>query len=51
VKNYLASKTPYNWNYEAFSNRVDYQISSKLRMFGRWSQNNFSPEDRGDWTL
>ena len=50
VNNYLASKTPYNWNYEAFSNRVDYQISSKLRMFGRWSQNNFSPEDRGDWT-
>ncbi len=50
VNNYLASKTPYNWNYKAFSNRVDYQISNKMRMFGRWSYNNFSPEDRGDWT-
>ncbi|HJZ95782.1 MAG TPA: carboxypeptidase-like regulatory domain-containing protein [Candidatus Solibacter sp.] len=50
TNNYLASKTPYNWDYKAFSNRIDYQISSKLRMLGRWSYNNFSPEDRGDWT-
>ncbi|MBI2685745.1 MAG: carboxypeptidase regulatory-like domain-containing protein [Acidobacteria bacterium] len=50
VNNYLASKTPYNWDYKAYSNRVDYQISDKWRMFARWSYNNFGPEDRGDWT-
>ncbi len=50
VNNYLASQTPYNWNYKAFSNRIDYQLSDKWRMFGRWSFNDFGPEDRGDWT-
>jgi hypothetical protein len=50
VNNYLASKTPYNWDYKAFSNRVDYQISDRFRMYGRWSFNDFGPEDRGDWT-
>ena len=29
---------------------MDYQLSDKWRMFGRWSVNNFGPEDRGDWT-
>jgi hypothetical protein len=50
VNNYLASQTPYNWDYKAFSNRVDYHISDKWRMFARWSYNNFGPEDRADWT-
>lgn len=50
VNNYLANQTPYNWDYKAYSNRVDYQISDKWRMFGRWSFNEFGPEDRGDWT-
>ncbi len=50
VNNYLASATPYNWDYKAYSNRVDYQISDKWRMYGRWSFNDFGPEDRGDWT-
>jgi hypothetical protein len=50
TNNYLASKTPYNWNYHAYSNRMDYQISNKWRAFGRWSVNDFGPEDRGDWT-
>ena len=50
VNNYLASQTPYNWDYVAYSNRIDYQLSDKWRMFGRWSYNNFGPEDRGDWT-
>jgi len=50
VNNYLANQTPYNWDYKAYSNRVDYQISDKFRMYGRWSFNNFGPEDRGDWT-
>jgi hypothetical protein len=50
VNNYLAAQTPYNWDYWAVSNRVDYQISNAWRMFGRWSANNFGPEDRLDWT-
>ncbi len=50
VNNYLASKTPYNWDYKAFTNREDYQINDRWRMFARWSYNNFGPEDRGDWT-
>ena len=50
VNNYLASQTPYNGDYMALSNRVDYQINDKWRMFGRWSRNEFGPEDRGDWT-
>ncbi len=49
INNYLASQTPYNWDYYAYSNRVDYQISDRWRMFGRWSINNFGPEDRADW--
>lgn len=48
--NYLASQTPYNWDYYAYSNRVDYNISDKWRVFGRWSINRFGPEDRLDWT-
>ncbi|MBM3812008.1 MAG: carboxypeptidase regulatory-like domain-containing protein [Acidimicrobiia bacterium] len=49
INNYLANQTPYNWDYYAYSNRIDYQISDKWRAFGRWSVNNFGPEDRGDW--
>lgn len=49
VNNYLASQTPYNWDYYAYSNRIDYQASTRWRVFGRWSINNFGPEDRGDW--
>ncbi len=47
--NYLAVATPYNWDYKAFHNRMDYQHSDKHRFFGRWSWNDFQ-EDRGDWT-
>lgn len=50
ANNYLASQTPYNWDYYAYSNRVDYNINEKWRVFGRWSINNFGPEDRADWT-
>ena len=50
TNNYLASMTPYNWDYKAYSNRIDYQINNRFRMYGRWSFNNFAPEDRGDWT-
>ncbi|HEX5081794.1 MAG TPA: carboxypeptidase-like regulatory domain-containing protein [Blastocatellia bacterium] len=47
--NYLASATPFNWDYKAFTNRIDLQLTSKQRMFGKWSYSNFSPENRGDW--
>ncbi len=47
--NYLATATPYNWDYKSYSNRVDYQLSERHRFFGRWSFNDFI-EDRGDWT-
>jgi hypothetical protein len=47
--NYLASATPFNWDYKAFTNRIDLQLTPKQRMFGKWSYSNFSPENRGDW--
>jgi hypothetical protein len=50
TNNYLASQTAFNWDYKAFTNRIDLQLTSKQRMFGKWSYNNFGPEDRGDWT-
>ncbi len=51
VNNFLSFRAPYNWDYHAVSNRVDYQISDKVRLFGHWSANNFGPENRGDWTI
>ncbi|NOT63454.1 MAG: hypothetical protein HOP19_24855, partial [Acidobacteria bacterium] len=48
--NYLAAATPFNWDYKAFTNRVDFQPTAKNRMFGKWSYSNFAPEDRNDWT-
>jgi hypothetical protein len=48
--NYLASQTAFNWDYKAFTNRIDLQLTPKQRMFGKWSYSNFGPEDRGDWT-
>ncbi|MBO0861804.1 MAG: TonB-dependent receptor [Chloracidobacterium sp.] len=48
--NYLASATPFNWTYGAYTNRVDLQLTEKQRMFAKWSYSNFGPEDRGDWT-
>lgn len=47
--NYLASQTPFNWDYKAFGNRIDWNASDHHRMFARWSWNDFV-EDRGDWT-
>lgn len=47
--NYLATATPYNWDYKSYANRVDYLASGRHRFFGRWSFNDFI-EDRGDWT-
>ena len=47
--NYLAVGMPFNWNYKAYNNRMDYNLSEKHRFFGRWSWNNFD-EDFYDWT-
>jgi Carboxypeptidase regulatory-like domain/TonB dependent receptor len=47
--NYLASATAFNWDYNAYSNRFDWNISDRHRTFVRWSWNKFV-EDRGDWT-
>jgi hypothetical protein len=32
-----------NWDYKAFTNRIDLQLTPKQRMFGKWSYSNFSP--------
>ncbi len=50
TNNYVASATPFNWDYKALTNRVDLNLTAKQRMFGKWSYSNFNPEDRGDWT-
>ncbi len=47
--NFLAVATPYNWQYKALQQRLDYNYSPAHRFFARWSWNNFF-EDRGDWT-
>ncbi len=47
--NYLASQTAFNWDYNAFSNRIDFNFSNRHRSFVRWSYNSFL-EDRSDWT-
>jgi hypothetical protein len=47
--NYLASATPFNWKYKAYQNRVDYNVTERQKMTGKWSWNDFL-EDRGDWT-
>ena len=49
ANNYLASQTAFNWDYKAFSSRVDWNLSSRHRTFVRWSYNTFL-EDRSDWT-
>ncbi|HVF88109.1 MAG TPA: carboxypeptidase-like regulatory domain-containing protein [Pyrinomonadaceae bacterium] len=49
VNNYLASGTPFDWDYKAFQNRVDYNITPNQKLTGKWSWNAFL-EDRGDWT-
>ncbi|MGH8244820.1 MAG: hypothetical protein ACREUU_00130, partial [Gammaproteobacteria bacterium] len=48
--NYFNGAIPFNWDYKAFQNRVDYVPSQKHRLFARWSYNKFV-EDRNDWTF
>lgn len=48
--NYFNGSIPFNWDYKAFQNRVDFVKSDRHRFFGRWSYNKFV-EDRADWTM
>ncbi|RPI28980.1 MAG: hypothetical protein EHM61_03155 [Acidobacteria bacterium] len=48
--NYLNPNIPWNWEYKAFQNRVDYVRSERDKFFFRWSYNKFI-EDRQDWTF
>jgi hypothetical protein len=47
--NYFNGAIPFNWDYKAFQNRIDYVVNEKNRFFARWSYNKFV-EDRNDWT-
>ena len=47
---YLSITAPYNWKFSQYSGRMDVNLGSKMRMFGRYSQNHFV-EFRGDWTI
>ncbi|MEK7408282.1 MAG: TonB-dependent receptor [Acidobacteriota bacterium] len=49
VDNLNNARGPWNIDYTAVSNRIDYQASSRHRFFGRWSWNSFL-EDEDDWT-
>jgi hypothetical protein len=49
TNNYLASGTPFNWDYTAYQNRIDFNVSPRQKLTGKWSYNKFL-EDRGDWT-
>ena len=47
---FLAIDAPYNWTFGQYSGRMDVNLGSKMRMFGRYTQNHFV-EFRGDWTI
>ncbi len=36
VNNYLSTGSPFDWDYKAYTNRVDYRHSDRHRFFGRW---------------
>jgi hypothetical protein len=47
--NYISAGQPYNEDYWAATNRMDYNLSGKHRFYGRWAWNKLI-ENRGDWT-
>ena len=49
LNDYVDPSQPYNWFYEAYANRFDYDRSQKNRFFGRWNWLKYR-EDRQDWT-
>ncbi len=46
---YQAVTTPYNWIFGQWQGRLDLNLTSKLRLFGRYTRNHFV-EYRSDWT-
>ena len=46
---FYASSTPYNWLFGQYAGRLDINLGSKMRVFGRYTRNHFV-EYRGDWT-
>ena len=48
TNNFLALTTPLIRDYFAYSNRIDYQLSSRHRFFGRWSYNDWT-NNANDW--
>jgi len=48
LNNYVTTAEPFNFNYKAFTNRVDYH-ASKHRFFGQWNWSD-GENDRADWT-
>jgi hypothetical protein len=49
LNNYTGSAEPFNWSYKSISNRLDYNLSERHRLFGRWTWMKYR-EDRQDWT-
>jgi len=49
LNNYTGSAEPFNWSYKSISNRIDYSLSDRHRLFGRWTWMKYR-EDRQDWT-
>ncbi|MBL8179403.1 MAG: TonB-dependent receptor [Bryobacterales bacterium] len=49
LNNYTGSAEPFNWSYKSVSNRIDYNLSDRHRLFGRWTWMKYR-EDRQDWT-
>jgi hypothetical protein len=49
TNNYLASQMKWNMMYNSFTNRVDYNMSERNRLFVRWSWFHYH-EQRSDWT-
>jgi len=49
TNNYLATQQKWNLMYSGITNRVDYNINDKHRVFARWSWFHYH-EQRSDWT-
>ena len=49
TNNYLASQMKWNMMYNSLTNRVDYNMSERNRLFVRWSWFHYH-EQRADWT-
>ena len=46
---FMGVTTPYNWIFDQWSGRMDINLTSKARVFGRFTRNHFV-EYRSDWT-